>query len=117
SRSLARPTRWQHFWGSEPHKMTDLAAVQPLVSTDYPGTPGVPPARPDFQIVPRKGLPIVGAVFAALVAAIVANKLWPLVFLHVAFGAAWTNVDLFMGFVIGPTMGKLPPPARIEVAT
>ena len=97
--------------------MTDLAAVQPSVSTTYTGTPGVPPARPDFQIVPRKGLPIVGVVFAALVAAIVANKLWPLVFLHVAFGAAWTIVDLFMGFVIGPTMGKLPPPARIEVAT
>jgi hypothetical protein len=77
-------------------------------------------ARPvlrDFQIVPLKGLPIVAVIFIGLVAAIAANKLWPLVFLHVAFGAAWTIVDLFMGFVIGPIMGRLPPPARIEVAT
>jgi hypothetical protein len=75
------------------------------------------PAPRDFEIVPLKGLPVVAVIFIGLVAAIAANKLWPLVFLHVAFGAAWTVVDLFMGFVIGPTMGRLPPPARIEVAT
>jgi hypothetical protein len=75
------------------------------------------PAPRDFEIVPLKGLPVVAVIFIGLVAAIAANRLWPLVFLHVAFGAAWTVVDLFMGFVIGPTMGRLPPPARIEVAT
>ena len=75
------------------------------------------PAPRDFEIVPLKGLPVVAVIFTGLVAAIAANRLWPLVFLHVAFGAAWTVVDLFMGFVIGPTMGRLPPPARIEVAT
>jgi hypothetical protein len=73
--------------------------------------------RPDFQIVPRRGLPIVAVILAGLVAAIAANKLWPLVFLHVAFGAAWTVVDLFMGFIVGPTMGRLSVPARIELAT
>ncbi len=81
---------------------------------------GQPPAtgmRPDFQIVPLKGLPIVAVIFIGLVIAIAANKLWPLVFLHVAFGAAWTIIDLFMGFVIGPIMGELPVPARIAVAT
>jgi hypothetical protein len=59
----------------------------------------------------------VAVIFAALIAAIIANRLWPLMFLHVAFGAAWTIIDLFLGFVIGPIMGKLPPPARIEVAS
>lgn len=32
-----------------------------------------------------------------------------------AFGAAWTIVDLFLGFVIGPLIRKLSVPARIEL--
>ena len=63
------------------------------------------------------GLPIVAVIFAALVAAIIANRLWPLMFLHVVFGAAWTIIDLFLGFVIGPIMKRLPVPARIELTT
>jgi hypothetical protein len=99
--------------------MTGIAAAQPPQSTAHTGPSGPPGngAPRDFEIIPRKGLPIVAVIFAGLVAAIAANRLWPLVFLHVAFGAAWTIVDLFMGFVIGPIMGRLPVPARIEVAT
>jgi hypothetical protein len=79
-----------------------------------------PPAalgRPDFQIVPRAGLPIVAVVLAALIAGIAVNELWPLEFLHVVAGAAWTIIDLFLGFVIGPIMGSLSIPARIEFTT
>jgi hypothetical protein len=79
-----------------------------------------PPAgveRPDFQIVPRAGLPIVGVVLALLIAAIAANKLWPLMFLHVVGGASWTIIDLFLGFVLGPILGSLPIPARIALTT
>jgi hypothetical protein len=32
-------------------------------------------------------------------------------------GAAWTVIDLFLGFVLGPIMGKLSIPARIEFTT
>jgi hypothetical protein len=81
---------------------------------------GAPPAgvaRPDFQIVPLKGLPIVGVLFAALIVAIAANTLWPLEFLHVVFGAAWTIVDLFVGLVLGPILGRLSIPARVELTT
>jgi hypothetical protein len=74
-------------------------------------------ARRDFQIVPLKGLPIVAVLFAALIAAIAANKLWPLEFLHVVFGAAWTIVDLFVGLVIGPVLGRMSIPARVELTT
>ena len=43
--------------------------------------PGGAAERPDdFQIVPRAGLPIVAAVLIAVIAAIAANKLWPLMF-------------------------------------
>jgi hypothetical protein len=75
------------------------------------------PAVPDFEIVPRKGLPIVAVVFVALVAAIASNKLWPLEFFHVAFGAAWTIIDLFLGLVLGPIIGRMSIPARIEFTT
>ena len=74
-------------------------------------------AIPDFEIVPRWGLIPVAIVFAGLVVAIAVNELWPLQFFHVAFGAAWTIVDLFLGFVLGPILGRLSVPARIEMTT
>ncbi|HTW41798.1 MAG TPA: hypothetical protein VMD79_05760 [Solirubrobacteraceae bacterium] len=79
-----------------------------------------PPAgieRPDFQVVPRRGLPIVAVVLVALIVAVAANKLWPLMFLHVVGGAAWTIIDLFLGFVLGPILGSLPIPARVALTT
>ena len=99
--------------------MTGILVDQPSTGSAQAASSGPPQsAAPlDFQVVPLKGLPIVAVILTGLVVAIAANKLWPLVFLHVAFGAAWTIVDLFMGFIIGPIMGKLPPPARIQVAT
>ena len=79
-----------------------------------------PPAaieRPDFQIVPRAGLPIVAIVLGLTIAGIAVNKEWPLTFLHVVGGAAWTVIDLFLGFVLGPIIGRLSIPARIEFTT
>jgi hypothetical protein len=52
-----------------------------------------------------------------VVVAIAVNKTWPLMFLHVAGGAAWTIIDLFLGLVLGPIMGRLSLPARIELTT
>jgi hypothetical protein len=76
------------------------------------------PARPrDFQIVPLKGLPIVAVIMGLLIASIAANKLWPLEFFHVAGGASWTIIDLFLGLVLGPIMGTMSIPARIEFTT
>jgi hypothetical protein len=79
--------------------------------------PAAAPARTDFEIVPLKGLPIVAVMFAALIAAIAANKLWPLEFLHVVFGSAWTIIDLFLGLVLGPIMGRMSIPSRVEFTT
>jgi hypothetical protein len=76
-----------------------------------------PPAIPQFEIVPKKGLPIVAVVLIGLVAAVASNKLWPVEFFHVAFGAIWTAFDLFLGFVLGPILGRLSIPARIEMTT
>lgn len=74
-------------------------------------------AAPDFEIVPRKGLILVAIAFVLVIAAIASNKMWPLDFLHVAGGAAWTIIDLFLGLVLGPIMGRMSIPARIEFTT
>lgn len=66
-------------------------------------------------IIPLRGLWIIGVALVGLVVAIALDQLWPLVFFHVAAGALWTSIDLFMGFVIGPILARLDPPARIAV--
>jgi hypothetical protein len=94
--------------------------VDMTVGTTVHGVEAGPPAAaegPGFQIVPRKGLIIVAVVLALLIAAIAVNEQWPLMFLHVAGGAAWTIIDLFLGLVLGPIMGRLSVPARIEFTT
>jgi len=73
--------------------------------------------RPAFAIVPSRGLPVVGIVLAGLVVSIQGNWTWALDFYHVVGGGLWTGVDLFLGFVIGPTMRRLSIPARIELTT
>jgi hypothetical protein len=92
--------------------MAEVAVPAPIGA----GTADAPP-RPDFQIVPLKGLPIVGVVLIALIAAIASDKLWALEFFHVAAGAVWTGIDLFLGLVLGPILGRLSIPARVEVTT
>jgi hypothetical protein len=76
-----------------------------------------PPERLDFQIVPRAGLPIVAVVLALLIVGIAVDEKWPLTFLHVVGGAAWTVIDLFLGFVLGPIIGRMSIPARVEFTT
>ena len=79
--------------------------------------PARPVERPQFAVVPRRALPIAGAVLVGLVVAIAGNWPWALDFYHVVGGGLWTGVDLFMGFVIGPTMRRLSIPARVELTT
>ncbi|MDQ6846836.1 MAG: hypothetical protein M3019_04535 [Candidatus Dormibacteraeota bacterium] len=73
--------------------------------------------RPRIQVVPLKGLPIVGVILAFLVVAIAANWQWALMFYHVAGGGLWTGIDLFVGFVVGPILGRLSIPARAEFSS
>src|SRR3954470_7251089 len=68
------------------------------VALDAPAAAPAAPPRPDFQVVPLRGLPVVAVVLVALVAAILANKLWALEFFHVA-------------------AGRLAIPARVELTT
>ncbi len=95
--------------------MVELAATVP--EREQEAAPAGAIEIPDFEIVPRAGLVIAAIAAVALIAAIAANKLWPLMFLHVAGGAAWTIIDLFVGLVLGPIIGRMSVPARIEFTT
>ena len=71
--------------------------------------------RAEFEIVPLKGLPIVGALIVFLIVSIAGNWLWALDFFHVVGGGLWTALDLFLGLVLGPILARLSIPARIEL--
>ena len=88
--------------------MTDQALEAPRVSDAPEAVP-----RPT-QIVPLKGLPIVAVLVAFLILSISQNWIWGLTFFHVAGGAVWTVVDLFVGLVLGPIIGRLSIEARAE---
>jgi hypothetical protein len=74
------------------------------------------PSRPQVQVVPLRGLPVVAAVVVFVVVSIAGNWLWALTFCHVVGGALWTSIDLFVGLIIGPILGRLPIAARAEFA-
>jgi hypothetical protein len=95
--------------------MAQVAFPRPATAEVVDGAPSA--ERPEFEIVPRAGLPLVGIVLVLLIVGIAVDEPWPLQFLHVVGGAAWTVIDLFLGFVIGPIMGRLSIPARIELTT
>jgi hypothetical protein len=91
--------------------MTDEAHVMASAGADRGGA--APPGAA-IQIVPVKGLPIVAAIMVFLIAAIAANWTWALDWFHVAGGGLWTGIDLFVGLVLGPILGRLSIQARAE---
>ena len=91
--------------------MTDTAVS---VGASPPHSGDGPPPLPEFSIVPVRGLPIVAALLVGLLVAIASNSLWALTFFHVGGGALWTGIDLFVGLIIGPILGRLSIPARVE---
>ena len=60
-------------------------------------------------------LPWALLAIAVMVAAIVADNLWFLDYVHVFSSLLWTGIDLFMGFVLGPILRRLDFPARREI--
>ena len=89
--------------------MTDVENVQ---AGTVAGTPG--PRRLQVQVVPLRGLPVVAAVVVFVIASIAGNWMWALTFCHVVGGALWTAIDLFVGLIVGPILGRLSVPARAE---
>jgi len=92
--------------------MTDTGRVQ---AGNVAAAPGPPPSA-QIQVVPLRGLPVVAAVVVFVIVSIAGNWLWALTFCHVVGGALWTAIDLFVGLIIGPILGRLSIPARAEFA-
>jgi hypothetical protein len=88
--------------------------MESVIAAPQLAHPSAHAAADKVEIVPLRGLPIVAAVLIALLAAIIGNWGWALIFFHVAGGGLWTGVDLFVGLVIGPILGRLPVEARME---
>lgn len=92
--------------------MTDIANKQLGQMGDSPVA--LQSSQMGFSIVPVKALPIAAIVIAGLIVSIAENWRWGLDFYHVAGGGLWTGVDLFVGFIVGPIIGRLSIPARVE---
>ncbi|MCU1363898.1 MAG: hypothetical protein JWM55_1726 [Acidimicrobiaceae bacterium] len=72
------------------------------------------PTRQKIQVVPLAALPVVGAAVLFVAFSIGFNWRWGLMFNHVVGGGLWTGIDLFVGLVIGPILGRLSVPTRAE---
>jgi hypothetical protein len=94
-----------------------MVEVSSDLAPGHPGAAGPAPPVADFSIVPLGGLPIVGVVLVGLIVAIAADRLWALDFFHIVGGGLWTGIDLFVGLIIGPILGRLSVPARVEFST
>lgn len=70
------------------------------------------PAEEPLPEIDFTNLVWAGLGIGVTVAAILIDQRWLLNFIHVMCGVLWTGIDLFMGFVVGPIMRKLPVPAR-----
>ena len=60
-------------------------------------------------------LPWALLAIAVMVAAIVADNLWFLDYVHVFSSLLWTGIDLFMGFVLGPILRRVDLSFRREI--
>lgn len=70
--------------------------------------------RTKINVVPVRGLPFVAVVVGFVAVSVGMNWKWGLMFSHVVGGGLWTGIDLFVGFVVGPILGRLSIPARAE---
>lgn len=79
-----------------------------------PAMSGPAAAQPASPLRPRY-VAMAAAALAVMVIAILSPSLWLLNWVHVMSGTLWTGIDLFLGFVIGPVLRRLPFEARRAV--
>jgi hypothetical protein len=77
-------------------------------------------ARPAEVAAPASPVRLQYLIWALLAlvimtAVILRGSNWILNFMHVMSGGLWTGIDLFMGFVVGPVIRRLPLEARRAV--
>ncbi len=80
----------------------------PRTGRSVTGGPASPPIL-TWRAVPLVLVPAVG-----LVAALSFGGFLYLDYVHVICGGMWTGIDIFMGLVIGPILGRMTGPARAD---
>lgn len=85
------------------------APTAPLPAMSSPAA-----AQPASPLRPRY-VAMAAVALAVMVIAILSPSLWLLNWVHVMSGTLWTGIDLFLGFVIGPVLRRLPFEARRAV--
>jgi len=88
--------------------------------TDSQATPMTAPAAPSAPAMPVSPVRplyvgMAAAAIAVMIYAINSDSDWLLNWVHVMAGILWTGIDLFLGFVVGPIMRRLPFEARRAV--
>ncbi len=76
------------------------------------GFPPAPAAR--VPILTWRAYPLVLVPVGSLVIALLLHRFVLLDYVHVMNGALWTGIDIFMGIVIGPILGRMSGPARAD---
>ena len=104
----AKPSGSSRLWACPPtpgrgHKLSPMSAI----------AADAPIAQP-FEIVPVKALPM-SARPRGSGRGHRPDSRWALDFFHVAGGGIWTAVDLFVGFVLGPILGRMSIPGTVEL--
>lgn len=87
----------------------------PSVAPPHGAGPVVVPAVVPRTIVPPVGLAIAAVVLIGLTVVIATDEFWGVEFFHIAFGGMWTAIDLFVGLILGPILGTMSIPSRLEL--
>jgi hypothetical protein len=67
------------------------------------------------SVIRWRYLPWALLAIAVMIAAIAADNLWFLDYVHVFSSLLWTGIDLFMGFVLGPILRRVDLPVRRDI--
>ena len=89
------------------------AATGSPLARDLSGLPR-PTSEAPPAILTWRAYPLVLVPVGALVVALLLNQFVVLDYVHVMSGALWTGIDIFMGLVIGPILGRMTGPARAD---
>ncbi len=88
-------------------------ATESPLARDLSGLPQ-PTSEAPPAILTWRAFPLVLVPVGALVVALLLDQFVFLDYVHVMSGALWTGIDIFMGLVIGPILGRMTGPARAD---
>ncbi len=88
-------------------------ALATPTAREAPNSPSVRASAPP-PLISWRALPLVAVPVAALAIGLSLGTFLALDYVHVISGALWTGIDLFMGLVIGPILGRMSGPARAD---